>query len=191
MHVVRQTAFYCRTCKNYAKLWLMHARVFERESKTNNEHTVAVLCQRHDFILSHHLFVFVFLFFNQKLCISFCSSFYYCTWPKWLIYPTTTLIPGTTSIQEGRVYILKLFPLQKVLSPFLNNHEIRKKNYVLKAIQRMQTSLMVTPLALTICLPKRVEKATEDKDRMFQGEEDFLEGGERQKQPPEVFCENR
>ena len=127
MHVVRQTAFYCRTCKNYAKLWLMHARVFERESKTNNEHTVAVLCQRHDFILSHHLFVFVFLFFNQKLCISFCFSFYYCTWPKWLIYPTTTLIPGTTSIQEGRVYILKLFPLQKVLSPFLNNHEIRKK----------------------------------------------------------------
>ena len=31
MHVVSQTAFYFRICKNPAK-------VFERESKTNNEH---------------------------------------------------------------------------------------------------------------------------------------------------------
>ena len=29
--------------KNPAKLWLMHAKVFERESKTNNEHTVTIL----------------------------------------------------------------------------------------------------------------------------------------------------
>ena len=29
----------------------MHAKVYKRESKANNEHTVAVLCQRHDFIL--------------------------------------------------------------------------------------------------------------------------------------------
>ena len=56
MHVVRQATFYCRTYKNHAKLWLMHAKVFERESKTNNEHTVAVLYQRHDFILLHHFF---------------------------------------------------------------------------------------------------------------------------------------
>ena len=49
--MVRLTTFYCRTRKNHAKLWLIHAKVFERESKTNNEHTVAVLCQRHDFIL--------------------------------------------------------------------------------------------------------------------------------------------
>ena len=43
IHVVRQTAFYCRTCKNLAKLWLMHAKVFERESKANYEHNVAIL----------------------------------------------------------------------------------------------------------------------------------------------------
>ena len=42
MHVVRQTTFCCGTCKNPAKLSLMHAKVFERESKSNNEHTVAV-----------------------------------------------------------------------------------------------------------------------------------------------------
>ena len=36
----------------------MHAKVFERESKTNNEHTVAVLCQRPDFIFLYHFFVF-------------------------------------------------------------------------------------------------------------------------------------
>ena len=48
MHVVRLTAFYCRTCKNQVKLWLMHAKVFERESKTN-KHNAAVL--RSDMIL--------------------------------------------------------------------------------------------------------------------------------------------
>ena len=53
----------CHTSKNHAKLWLMHAKVFERESKTNNEHTVAVLCPRHDFILLHHFFL-IFLYFN-------------------------------------------------------------------------------------------------------------------------------
>ena len=46
---------------SHAKFWLMHAKVFRRESQTNNEHTVVVLCQKHDFILLHHLFdVFVF-----------------------------------------------------------------------------------------------------------------------------------
>ena len=59
MYVVRRTAFYCCTCKNYAKLWLMPAKVFERKSKTYNEHTVAILCQRHDFILLHHIFDFL------------------------------------------------------------------------------------------------------------------------------------
>ena len=33
-------------------------KVFERESKTNNEHTVAALCQRYDFILLYHFFDF-------------------------------------------------------------------------------------------------------------------------------------
>ena len=41
-----------------AKLWLMQIKVFDRESKTNNEHTVAVLCQRYDFILVYHFFDF-------------------------------------------------------------------------------------------------------------------------------------
>ena len=60
MDVVRQTTFYCRTstCKNHAKLWLIHEKVFERESETNKEHNVAVLCQRNDFILLHHIFYF-------------------------------------------------------------------------------------------------------------------------------------
>ena len=35
---------------------MMDAKVFERESETNNGHTVAALCQRHDFILLHHFF---------------------------------------------------------------------------------------------------------------------------------------
>ena len=43
---------------SHSKLWLMHATVFKRESQTNNEHTVAVLCQKHDFILLHHFFDF-------------------------------------------------------------------------------------------------------------------------------------
>ena len=34
----------------------MQAKVFDRESKTNNEHTVAVLCQRHDFIFLYQEF---------------------------------------------------------------------------------------------------------------------------------------
>ena len=42
------------------KVCLMHAEVFERESKTNNKHTVAVLSQRPDFILLYYFFVFVF-----------------------------------------------------------------------------------------------------------------------------------
>ena len=43
---------------SHSKLWLMHAKVFKRESQTNNEHTVAVLCHKHDFILLHHFFDF-------------------------------------------------------------------------------------------------------------------------------------
>ena len=50
--------FYCRTCKYQTKLWLMQEEVFDRESKTNNEHTVAVLCQRNYFILLYHFFDF-------------------------------------------------------------------------------------------------------------------------------------
>ena len=61
---------------------------------------------------------FCFLIWN---CSS-CSSFYYCHWPKnshhrpysghhanekRLIFPTTRLIPGNTSIREGRVICLK------------------------------------------------------------------------------------
>ena len=44
--------------KKSRKVWLMHAKVFERESKTKNEHTAPVLCQRHDFIVLHHFFGF-------------------------------------------------------------------------------------------------------------------------------------
>ena len=58
MHVGRWTAFCCRICKNHAKLWLIHAKVSKRESKTNNEHTVGVLCQRDDFIMLYHFFYF-------------------------------------------------------------------------------------------------------------------------------------
>ena len=62
----KQAPFSCRTCKNSAKLWLMHAKAFEKKSKTSNEHTVAVLCQRDDFILLYHFFK-IFCFFNYKL----------------------------------------------------------------------------------------------------------------------------
>ena len=72
----KQAPFSCRTRKNSAKLWLMQAKVFERQSKTSNEHTVAVLCQRHDFILLYHFFHF----FNF-LIINF-TSFWSCNWPE-------------------------------------------------------------------------------------------------------------
>ena len=48
--------------KKTAKLWLMQAKVFDRESKTNNEHAVAVLCQRHGFIIIYHFFHYFFAF---------------------------------------------------------------------------------------------------------------------------------
>ena len=35
----------------------MYAKVFERELETNNGHTVAVLCQRHDFILLYYFLI--------------------------------------------------------------------------------------------------------------------------------------
>ena len=38
----------------------MHAKVFKRKSKTNNEHTVAVLSQRDDFILLYLFFLYAF-----------------------------------------------------------------------------------------------------------------------------------
>ena len=52
-----------------------------KKSKTNSvvivdKQTVAVLSQRHDFVLLYHFFgFFVFLIRNF---ISFCSPFYYC-----------------------------------------------------------------------------------------------------------------
>ena len=46
---------------SHSKLWLMHTKLFKRESQTNSEQNVAVLCQKHDFILLHHL---IFVFFN-------------------------------------------------------------------------------------------------------------------------------
>ena len=36
----------------------MHAKLFKRESKTNNGQNAVVLCQRHDFILLYHFFDF-------------------------------------------------------------------------------------------------------------------------------------
>ena len=53
MHVGRKTAFFCHTCKSHARLWLMHAKVFEKESKTNN-----------DINLFSCIIFLIFLFFN-------------------------------------------------------------------------------------------------------------------------------
>ena len=62
----------------------------------------------------------IFFWFLIRNFNSFCSFFYYCNWrksshhhahsrhnanSKWLIFPTTMLIPGNTSIREGRVFI--------------------------------------------------------------------------------------
>ena len=95
MCVVRQTTFYCRTCKNHAKFWLMHAKVFKREWKTNTEHTVAVLYQRHDFILLYHFFILCFLIRNFN---SFCSFFITVTDLRII---TNMLIPGNMLIKNG------------------------------------------------------------------------------------------
>ena len=102
----------------------MHAKVFERESKTNSEHTAAVLCQIHDFVLLHHFFFFFFCLLLRNFN-SFCSSFHYCNWLKnshlnaysmhhanleWLIFLTTTLITGTTLIKnDSSIPSLRLF----------------------------------------------------------------------------------
>ena len=84
---------------SHSKLWLMHAKVFNRESQTNNEHTVAVLYQKHDFILLHHFYdVFCFLIRNL---IHFFSSFYSCNWPKTSHHH---VIPGTTLIKNGSFF---------------------------------------------------------------------------------------
>ena len=74
----------------------MHAKVFERESKTNNENTVAVLCQRYDFILLHHFLDF--FGFQLVTLIHFVLLFITVTDVKVL---TTMLIPGTTLIKRG------------------------------------------------------------------------------------------
>ena len=91
MHVVRQTAFYCCTFKNPAKLWLMHKSIRKR-IKTNNKHTVAVLCLR------HVPFLWFFCFVIIRNFNSFCSSFITVTGLKIL---TTMLIPGTMLIKNG------------------------------------------------------------------------------------------
>ena len=113
MQVVRQTTFYYPKCKNHSKFWLLHAKAFERESKTNNEHTVAVLCQRHDFIPLYHFLIFCFLIRNFN---SLFSSFQYRNLPenshyhtfsmqhankRRPIFSTNTLIPGTALIKNG------------------------------------------------------------------------------------------
>ena len=68
----------------------MHAKVFKRESKTNNEHTVAVLCQRDDFILLYHFFNF-YVFHHHA-------------------YPGTTLIKNGSSFLPPRLFwAIRLF----------------------------------------------------------------------------------
>ena len=74
----------------------MHKKVFEREPKTNNEHTVAVLCLRHDFILLHHFLDF--FVFRLETLIHFALLFITVTGLKSL---TTMLITGTTLIKNG------------------------------------------------------------------------------------------
>ena len=73
----------------------MHAKVFDRESKTNNKHTAAVLCQRHGFILLYHFFAFGF---KLETLIHFVLFFITVTGVKIL---TTTLITSTTLIKKG------------------------------------------------------------------------------------------
>ena len=93
MHVVTQTTFYWRTCKNHTKLWLIHAKVFERESKMN------ILQQFYakDMILFFVPFFLFFCFLIKNFNL-FWSSFYYCNCLKIL---TTMLIPDTTLIKNG------------------------------------------------------------------------------------------
>ena len=94
MHVVRQTSFYCHICKSCAKLWLMHSKVFKRESKTMN--ILQQFYVRDIILLSCNTFLFFcFLIRNFNL---FCSSFYSCNWPK---NSTTMFISGTTLIKNG------------------------------------------------------------------------------------------
>ena len=96
------------------KLWLMHAKVFKIESQTNNEHTVAVLCQKQFYSLAPLIWFFCFLIRN--LIHFFFLLFIAATGLKihTMLIPGTTLINGsspppnplvrgTTSIREGRV----------------------------------------------------------------------------------------
>ena len=68
-------AFHCFSLEALAD-----AQVFKRGSQRNNEDSVAVLCQKHSFILLHHCFDF-FCFLIRNL-IHFFPSFYCCNWPK-------------------------------------------------------------------------------------------------------------
>ena len=68
----------------------------EALADTNNEHTVGVLCQRHDFILFYHFFYF-FCFLLETL-IHFVLLFITVTGLKIL---ATMLIPGTILIKNG------------------------------------------------------------------------------------------
>ena len=79
---------------------------------------------------------------------SFCSSFYYCNWPKnshhhtysrlhdneeWPIFPTTTLITGTTLIKNG-----SSFPPPRLFRvPRLLGREEYFKNGIEKSCERV------------------------------------------------------
>ena len=82
---------------------------------------------------------------------SFCSYFYYCNWPEsfhhhaysrhhankeWLIFPFTKLIPGSTSIREGRVFTfflcIDLFDVKDFKRNLTDGNLIRKR--ILKRI---------------------------------------------------------
>ena len=52
---------------SHSKVWLMHTKVFKRESQANNEHTVAVLCEKRDFILLHHFFYFLYFLIRNLI----------------------------------------------------------------------------------------------------------------------------
>ena len=73
------------------------------------------------FLIPFSCFLVCFLIRNFN---SFCSYFYYCNWPEnfhhhaysrhyankeWIIFSTTTLIPGNTSIRERRVFVVSKF----------------------------------------------------------------------------------
>ena len=136
--------------------------------------------------------LFLFFCFLIRNFNSFCSFFYYCNWPEnshqhaysrhhankeWLISPTTTLIPGNTSIREGRVFQNRNWCSPKIWSMFFFliltvQGDIHRKDFKWKNIWRYgvnfwKCSFLYAELKKRAKAPSNSYSVTEDFYNIF------------------------